>query len=207
MKNEAIEKKEQMSLAPTVQAGALGIQGLEDYDASVLPVPFVRLVQAQSKDVEMANNKEAPAGTFYFNDTRESMETLEFVILKSKPVTVDFERDGQIKKTPLRKILGMTLSDKRVFILTISVASFLNFGRLISLMRLRGVHAVWERSVTAKAVKTENDKGKFYVIEFSLGEPLKEEEKEEMALAFEEWKLVLDRKGETEITHDEDQIA
>ena len=197
-----INKKENIALAATLPAKGIGIQGLEDYDATILPVPFVRIVQAMSKEVKMANGEDAPEGKFFFNDTKEAKEELRFVLLKSKPVIVDFEREGKKKPTPLRKLLGMLVDTKKVFVLTIGVSSFSNFGRLVALMKEAGMKATWERVISVKTYKEENEKGKFHVAQFALEELLQEEEKIEMGMSYEEWKRVLDnRDNEEEITH------
>ena len=188
----------------TIQAGGLGIMGLEEEDASILPIPFVRVVQGQSKDTTMKDGKEAPEGYFFFNDTREAVKDLNFAIIKSKVVLVDFERDGEVKRVPQRKILGMTLDTKKLFILTISVGSFSNYGRLVAEMKQNKITEVWANLVTATSKKTENDKGKFFVVEFALGEKLTNEDRVEMGLAFEQYKRIFEKKEveetETEAT-------
>lgn len=185
------------ALAHPTTGGSLGIQGLEEEDASILPIPFVRVVQGQSKDVKLKDGKtEATEGQFFFNDTKEQVKDLTFCILKSKVVVTEFERDGVKKPTTQRKILGITMDTHKVFMLTISVGSFASYGRLVAEMKQQKVTAVWDRMVTATTEKTENDKGKFYVVNFALGEELTEEDKIEMGLAYEQFKRIFEKNPE-----------
>ena len=199
MIDEIIKKEIDQSLVETTPINAphgLGIAGLEEEDVSILPIPFVRVVQGQSKDIQTKDDKEAKEGTFFFNDTKEVLPSLVFVILKSKVVTVDFERDGKIIPTKQRKILGMTMDTKKLFILSLAISSFSNYGRLIAEMKQKKVIAVWDYMVTATTRKTENEKGKFYVIEFALGEAINEQDKQEMKLSFEQYKNIFEKKDD-----------
>lgn len=197
--NKNIAKTADTALSTPVHAPGLGIQGLEDEDVSILPIPFVRLVQGQSKDVTMKDGKEAPEGSFFFDDTKEAVTELTFCILKSKVVVTemdDISNKGQKKMVTQRKVLGMTMDTKKLFILTLSIASFAKYGRLVAEMKQNKVTAVWDRIITATTEKTENDKGKFYVVNFTLGEALNEEDRVEMGLAFEQYKRVFETKEE-----------
>ena len=185
MTNDITKKDVDQALAQATPIHGLGIAGLEEEDASILPVPFVRVVQGQSKDVLTKSGEEAIEGSFFFNDTKEAFPSLVFVILKSKVVVTEFERDDKIIPTKQRKILGMTIDTKKLFILSLAISSFSNYGRLIAEMKQKKVLAVWDYMVTATTRKTENDKGKFYVIEFALGEAINDQDKQEMTLAFE----------------------
>lgn len=180
---------------PRVEGG-LGIRGLEEEDSTILPIPFVRVVQGQSKDTKTKDGKDAPEGWFFFNDTREAFKELTFCILKSKVVVTEFERDGVKKPTTQRKILGITMDTKKVFMLTISVTSFAGYGRLIAEMKQNKVVNVWDRMVTTTTEKQENDKGKFFVVNFALGEPLNADDTIELAFEFEQHKKVLEKKEE-----------
>ena len=191
-----IVKKDTADLVLPRVAGGLGIRGLEEEDASILPIPFVRVVQGQSKDTKTKDGKDAPEGHFFFNDTREAFETLTFCILKSKVVVTEFERDGVKKPTTQRKILGITMTTKKVFMLTISITSFAGYGRLIAEMKQNKVVNVWDRMVTATTEKQENDKGKFFVVNFALGEALTAEDTIELGFEFEQHKKVLEKKDE-----------
>jgi len=193
----ATRKGEPQTVALRQQTTGLGIRGLEEEDPSILPIPFVRVVQGQSKDIKMKNGEDCPEGHFFFNDTRESVEALTFCLLKSKVITVNFERDGKIIPTAQRKILGITMDTKRIFMLTVSISSFGNFGRLVAEMKAKKITEAWSYMITATTVKTENDKGKFYAVEFALGEKLTAEDNEEMSLAFEQFKNYFEKKEET----------
>ena len=198
----AIAAKEDKDLALPRVAGGLGIRGLEEEDASILPIPFVRVVQGQSKDTKTKDGKDAPEGHFFFNDTREAFSELTFCILKSKVVVTEFERDGVKKPTTQRKILGITMDTKKIFMLTISVTSFSNYGRLIAEMKQNKVVNVWDHMVTTTTEKQENEKGKFFVVNFALGEALTADDTIELGLEFEQHKKVLEKKEE-EYTNEE----
>lgn len=195
-KTMIVKDEHVQALARPIVTTGLGIRGLEDEDPSILPIPFVRVVQGQSKDTKMKDGKDAPEGHFFFNDTREAVETLTFCLLKSKVIVVNFERDGEIKPTTQRKILGVTMDTKKVFMLTISIGSFANYGRLVAEMKTNKITDAWSHMITAKTVKTENEKGKFYTVEFTLGEELTKEDKEEMGLSFEQFKNIFEKKEE-----------
>lgn len=183
----------------------LGIQGLEEEDASILPIPFVRVVQGQSKDTKMKDGKDAPEGTFFFGDTREAFPELNFCILKSKVVTTVFKdpNTGADKPTPQRKILGITMDTKKVFMLTISVMSFMEYGRLVAEMKQNKITEAWSHIITATTEKRENDKGKFQVVVFKLGEKLTKEDETEMGLAYEQFKRVFEKDEAVENNQEE----
>lgn len=199
-------KDDDKNLALPRVSGGLGIRGLEEEDASLLPIPFVRVVQGQSKDTKTKDGKDAPEGHFFFNDTRESMEKLTFCILKSKVVVTEFERDGIKKPTTQRKILGITIDTKKLFILTVSVTSFANYGRLIAEMKQNKVVNVWDRMVTATTERQENDKGKFFVINFALAEELSADDIIDLGLEFEQHKKVLEKKEEDEESTSKEKV-
>src|SRR5882672_1728676 len=86
-------------------SGGFNIEGLEDVPSSVIPVPFVRLVQGQSKNIKLENGSEATEGTFYFSDLRRSFERLIFIMLRAKHQIVEFEREEIVngKKQMVKK--------------------------------------------------------------------------------------------------------
>lgn len=191
---EIVETKKQELAVPST---GLGIQGLEEEDASILPIPFVRVVQGQSKDTKMKDGKDAPEGSFFFGDTREAFTKLNFCILKSKIVTTVFKdpNTGADKPTAQRKILGITMDTKKVFMLTISVMSFMEYGRLVAEMKQNKITEAWSHIITATTEKRENDKGKFQVVMFKLGEELTKEDRIEMGLAYEQFKKVFEKEA------------
>jgi hypothetical protein len=178
------------------------IEGLQDVDVSILAVPFVRLVQPTSKKIELTNGKDAEVGSYYFNDLQEAYASLDFVMLRAKQQVKEFDREvtdekGQKKtiKVPTRQlaVLAINLEKKKLFVLTLSISSFSNFGRLIAKFKDQKISAVWEYELEAFSAKKENDKGKFYVADFKIGRKLSEEELEEMAQIYGEYGGVLER--------------
>ena len=169
------------SHALATQNGGLGIAGLEEVPADILPVPFVKLVQPTSQNVELVDGKEAAVGSYFFTDTKTEIESLEFVILKAKHGEVTFtDKEGKQTAKKALLILGVLPETEKVFILSLSVMSFSGFGKLVAMLKDQKVNAVWERRVIATSHKVENDKGKFYVADFQLGDALTGEEVAQM---------------------------
>lgn len=146
----------------------LGIEGLEEVPVSVLPIPFLRLVQPSSKNVDLSNGREAAMGSFFYNDTKQDIERLRFVMLKSKIGKVSYEVDGEIREGTKLNILGFDLDNNKIFILSLSVMSISNFGKLVAQLKQKEATKAWEYEVIATSVKSENKKGKFYVADFEL---------------------------------------
>lgn len=174
----------------------IDIRGLEDVPPSVIPVPFVRLVQPTSQKVETKDGKEAQQGYFFFNDTKEAVESFNFALIRAKHGMVEYERDGV--KTPTQKlaILGFDLINKKLFILSLSVMSFSNFGSLIAQMKQAKIEKAWSSEIIVKSEKTENEKGKFYIAKFELGSDLSKVDLKEIEDNYLSFGEVLDRKAE-----------
>ena len=102
--------------------------------------------------------------------------------LKSKVIVTVFKdpNTGADKPTPQRKIVAMTMDTKKVFMLTTSITSFANYGRLVAELKEKKITELWSHVVNMKCEKTENDKGKFQVVNFTLREELTAEDKIEM---------------------------
>lgn len=177
----------------TVPDFGINIEGLQDVPVSVLPVPFVKLVQGTSTKIELEDGKDAPVGTFYFTDLQQAFEQLSFVLLRAKYQIKEFERDGEMVPTKQMLLLGITLDTQKLFILTLSVMSHSNFGRLVSKLKDRKTKHVWEYEVIATSEKMENKKGKFQVVNLQVGRKISDEEVEQMAKTYGEYGGVLDR--------------
>lgn len=182
-------------LEVSTQTGSLEIEGLEDVPASIMPIPFLRLVQPSSTKIETANGKEAPAGTFFFNDTQTATETIEFALIKAKHGMQTFERDGEVKDSVKLAILGQDLNKNKLFVLTLSVMSFTNFGSLVAKMKEAGITKTWENKIIISSEKHENEKGKYYTARFELGEKLTEHQISELEKLHTQYGTVLDRKN------------
>lgn len=149
--------------------GGFGIEGLEDVPVSILPVPFLRLVQPSSKNIELVGGKEASTGSYFYNDTKEEVQDLRFVLLRAKIGKTSYEIDGEVRESTKLNMLGFDLDRNKVFILTLSVMSISNFGKLVANMKQKEVGKTWEYEIKATSIKTENKKGKFWIAEFELG--------------------------------------
>jgi hypothetical protein len=199
----AVVKNENRAI--TGPATGLSIEGLQDVPVNIIPVPFVRVVQGQSKKIVLATPikdaagndvTEAPEGTFYFNDIQECFRQLSFVMLRAKQQIVEFERDGEKKPTRQMLILGITTDTKKLFILALSVMSFSNFGRLMARFKEKKVSRAWEYEIIATSEKQENDKGKFWVQNFKIGEKLNNDQLDEMEQVYSEYGGALERQEE-----------
>lgn len=178
------------------------IQGLESVPAYMVAVPFCRLIQPTSKKTEMADGKEAPQGSFLFNDTQESVSELDFVLLRAKHEYKRVNKDGQFvdssyigetKQKPQVSILGITRDTDKLFILSLSSTSFSGFGKLIAKFKSLQIDKTWRIALKATSKKTENDKGKYYIVNFTMGKELTENEMQAMEKTASEYGVVLDR--------------
>lgn len=195
----AIVLKKESGVALESQFKGVAIEGLQDVPVSVIPVPFARVVQGQSKNIEMATGGEAPEGSFYFSDTQEAYDELEFVMLRAKHMIKDFERDGALVPTRVIQILGVRMDTNKLFILNLSLASFSNFGRLIARFNDMGVVSVWQHLIKATSEKKENDKGKFWVQSFNIVRELNEKELQIMQDKYREFGAVLEKQEDIDL--------
>jgi hypothetical protein len=190
--------------AVAVQRSAMGvgIQGMEDIPGSMIAVPFCRLVQPTSKKTELSDGKEAPAGSFFFNDIQESFESLSFVLLRAKHEQKKVDADGNFVRAdyvgptffkPQVSILGVTTDTNKLFIISLSVKSFSSFGKLIAKFKSLQIDKTWRFQLKATSEKQENIKGKFYVVNFQLGEELSGEELAQMEETALQYGVALDR--------------
>jgi hypothetical protein len=157
-------KKENNSLQ---SVAGFDIEGLEDVPVSILPVPFLRLVQPTSTKIETKDGSEAGVGNFFYNDTQEEVKLLNFALLKAKVGRVQFE--GQDEPSTKMNILGFDIDRCKVFILQLSVMSFSNFGKLIAQMKEKDITKSYTHTITMTTSPETNKKGKYYVANFQLG--------------------------------------
>lgn len=176
------DAERELSVQPATQstvakAYGLGIAGLEEVPVTILPIPFVKVVQPTSQNIEMSDGKtEAPAGTFFFTDTLQAVPELKFVLLKAKHLNQQYKRDGVVTTSMRLFILGVTRGTDKVFILSLSIMSFSNFGRLVAQFNDQKIVATHHYELTATTDLQKNESGKFYVVKFQIGTKLKEEE-------------------------------
>jgi hypothetical protein len=175
--------------------GGIPIEGLQDIPVTRLPVPFVKMVQPSSTEVQMEDGKDALPGTFFFTDLQKSYSELSFVMLRAKEVVTDFERDGKITPTPQLKILGITLDTQKLFILNLSITSFQSFFKLIAKLKENKVQASWAYEIKASTQKTENKKGKYFVVQFQLVRKITGEEFEALSETYGAYGGALDRQA------------
>lgn len=176
--------------------GSLDIEGLEDVPASMLAVPFVKIVQFSSTKTVLESGVDADPGNFFFTDLQTQEKELKFVMLRAKPQIREFDDD----KSPTGKrmvrqvlVLGMILESQKLFILILPVSSFSSWGKLLSKLKENKVLSVWESELVASTELQKNDKGKFYVANFQIGRELDDDEIGRMAATYGQYGGVLER--------------
>jgi len=191
------------------------IEGFEGIPASMVAVPFCRMIQPTSKRTELADGSEAPQGSFLFNDVQEYVEELNFVLLRAKHEMKAIDENGQFVfgdyegetfRKPVVSILGITTENCKIpgklFILSLSTTSFTAFGKLIAKFKGSKIDKSYRFELTAKTIKTENKKGKFYVLDISIGAEVTPENLATIAKLAADYGVVLDR----EIYQDQEAI-
>ena len=155
----------------------INIQGLEEADPATIPLPFARLVQPTSKGVKTSEGEEAPVGSFFFSDTNTALESPIIVILKGKHGVKTFNdmTTGEPVQKKVLAVLGYIPETEKVFILTLSVMSFNGFGHFMAQLKEKHAEACFQYQTTISSHLVENDRGKFYVADFNLGEELSDE--------------------------------
>lgn len=178
------------------QSVGVGIEEFEGVPASVIPLPRIKMVQGMSTDVVLADGKDASAGSFYVEDFQESRDNLRVSILAAQVRPVEFDdknNPGQkISKNRL-SIVFYDLDDKRVCISSFSAMSIRNWGKMMSQMVNRGVVTARECQVVINTSKIEDDKGKYWVANFQLGEELSDDERSIVDGYFEQYRAYLTR--------------
>ncbi len=188
-----VQTSKQALASKDIPQGQSDVEGIDNSAMSLIKVPWLRLIQPTSMKTEDSKGKESMPGTYLMSDSLKNYEELNFVILRAKRSIKEFERDGI--KTPSQRldILGITIPENKLFILSLSVTSFSNWGRLMSQFKDMHLDKSWRFSVRLNSEKVENDKGKFYIADFKLGDELEKELITEMQNKALEYGLVLDR--------------
>ena len=89
-----------------------------------------------------------------------------------------------------------------MFILSLSATSFTAYGKLIAKFKASKIDKSYRFELSAKTVKTENKKGKFYVLDINIGAEITPENLATIAKLAADYGVVLDR----EIYQDQDAI-
>lgn len=177
-----------------VATGGVDIAGLESIPMGMIALPYCRLVQPTTQHIVMKDGKEAPQGSFFMSDTSDAYEDLDFVLLRAKVSMRTFIDDKGVSKSVQQlSILGLTIDEDKLFILTLAPTSFYGFGQLLAQLKAARIQKSWQFVLNATSEKTENAKGKYYKAKFSIGEEIvgkKLIEIEEKALTY---GLALDR--------------
>lgn len=191
-KSQVIKVEEHRGLS----VPGIGIQGLEEADPATIPLPFVRLVQPTSKGVRLSDGSEASVGSYFFSDTATAIENPEIIILKGKHgvKTFDDMTTGKPVQKKILAVLGVLSGTEKVFILTLSVMSFNGFGKFMASLKEKKATSSFQYKVTLGSHLIENEKGKFYVADFNLGEELPDEEYVKMGELYEQYKSVVSSK-------------
>lgn len=184
------------------------VAGLEEVPMNIIPLPFYKLVQPGSSNIQLTDGKDAPTGNIYMKDSGKSVGTIRMALLRAKHQRKQFTGDdGEMVSSVSMGVLGVNLDGFTPFILNVSVASFGNFGQLMKQIQEREVTRAWEYPIKITTVKREEtkmikgrpQKVKYWVLAFEL-ETTKLEENALGMLdsAYEEFAASLDRQSEFE---------
>lgn len=207
--HSAVDDDTENQLATTQQNTAvaratktLDIEGLEDIPMAVIPVPFVKMVHGTSTKVNLKDGKKAAPGTFYFIDSQEAVDEINFTFLKAKLVTTNFEREveenGQkimkVVPTAQIKILGFNIDTKQLFVLSLSWKSAnIRFGQAMAQLRNAGAQKAWQYIMKIRSeVVTNKKQQEFQVPVFELVEKTSEADVQEAAQKYAEFGGALD---------------
>lgn len=182
----------------------VGIEGLEEVPASIIPIPYVRLVQPTSQNTTLSSGEEAKIGEFILDDTKEQKEKLYVSILKAKHGEIIYDRDGEKSQTQKIAILSYDLEEEKLFIISLSVMSFSNFGSLIARLKKIKASKIYEYEITVTSEKQENEKGKYWVAKFELGNKLEPDVIEKVKDLATNYNSVLDKR---ENTNDDSDVS
>lgn len=186
-----------------VKRQGTGIIGLEDIPISIIPLPFYKLVTANSKNVTMANGKRANAGTF-FTDLNEEVQSVRVAIIRAKRSTkeVKSQETGAIKQEPVIRLLAVDTSNMSPFIISISKGSFSNFGRMMNWFVKSQVKHVFDYPVVLGTQFIETGDFPYWAMTFAPEkEAFNKEDLDTMAMVYNQYASVLDRDvSEEEIT-------
>lgn len=197
----AIKADGHAELAPIQKT--VNIVGLEDVPASMIPLPFYKLVQPLSSKVTLASGEDAPNGTFFMGDSGQSAASIRFALLRAKRQVREFvDKDGNNVRKVSMGILGIKLEGFAPFVMSLAVTSFSGFGKLIKQLKDKKAKFAWEYPVVLTSVKVEAQKeidgrmqtAKYWVANFQVeDQPLDEAGQAILRGAYEEYAASLDR--------------
>lgn len=172
------------------------IEGMQDLPASMMALPYVKLVQRMTTKAKLTDGEDAKVGTYYFTDTQESVSELELIILRTKVVERDFIDDkGESKHSTQLFSLCIRGDMEKMFILILPVTSFTPFGRLIAKFKEMKLQSAWEHMVKATTEDAQNKRGQAYKIaNLQIGRKLTPDEVDKMAELYGEYGGVLERR-------------
>ena len=190
----------------------MSIEGLTEVPVSMIPLPFYKLVQPGSTNVTLSDGVDAVPGSFYLGDSGKSVEKIRFALLRAKRMHREFQNaEGEIVKSTSVGLLGINLENVTPFIMNVSIASFSNFGRMLSQMKDLKVGKAWQYPVTMTTEKREEVKEtlkgtqrvKYWVINFEVEkEACDQITMEILDSAYQEFAGSLDRNNEETVKTD-----
>lgn len=202
MDKKIVVESSKSVLAPS-QNSNMSVVGLEDIPNSLIPVPFYKLVQPGSTKTSMSDGNDAPVGTILMGDSGQAVQNLRFLLLRAKRQHREFRGDdGQMQRSTSIGILGINLDRLTPFMLSVSVASFSNFGQLMAQIKENKLVHAWDRAINITTEKQEMEKDtprgrqtvKFWIMKFALdSKELTETETSLAEMAYKEYASSLDR--------------
>lgn len=195
----------------------MNIKGLEDVPTSMMPIPYYKLVQPSSTNIELADGSEAPAGSIYMNDTKTATQKLRFCLLRAKRQKQEFtDDDGNQGFVVKMGLLGMNLDLTTPFILSLSKSSFGSFGWLMKQLNDLDAQFAWSHAINATFERMESQvmvKGrmqtvKYYVAKFEVEKELMDKNMVElMNNAYVEFGGGLDREKDNETSNNKSEVS
>lgn len=164
---------------------SIGIRGFDEIPPSIMPTPWIYLVQSNSSKTILSDGSEAAQGNFYLKDSQSEIPMLEMVFLRSKRVV---EKSSFNNKTNVKIMtLGLNVMDNfSPFLISWPRGSFSAVGMMMKKMMKLEVVDSWEYLVsvtTEKVLKDVFDEKqgkmvpvKFYAARFEIGEKFSEKQ-------------------------------
>ncbi len=222
-KKSMVKVEKHTDLAQTGEK-MMAVEGLEDIPVSMIPVPIYKLVQPGSTKIATSDGGDAPAGTILMKDNGEAVESFKFLLLRAKRQVRKFLDDDNIEQqSPVITILGLNIDRGfSPFVLSLSVASFSPFGKLMAQIKEAKITTAWQFTIKVTTEKQEMEKNtssgrkmvKYWILNFVLGKTETSEEDLKIAeLAYQEFAASLDRgqvnedKGVVEEIKDTEQMT
>jgi hypothetical protein len=160
-----------------VVGGNLGMEGVEGFDMSDLPMPFVKLVHPTSKNTDLNGGGKAVPGTWYHTTKKEAQDSMDVVFFYAKKVKTPNPRDINEILDGVR-ILDVDLKDlESPFAMQFTKGGYWAYKRLLAAMKVWKMKSMHERYVLLGSQTVKSKAGdEFLVPTMDLSDPLKKDQ-------------------------------